>query len=276
MNCSILLTGIPRSGTTLCCRLLNSHPDTIALHEPIKAEEFDESNEPESVISKWIEDARDQLILNRRIVSKQLDGSIPDNPVGTGDGVRLRTERVSLGELRVSKPLSNDLKLIVKHNALFTSLLPKLKEKLTVFAIVRNPLSLLASWMSVDLPVNQGRIPMGERFDPGLKMRLDTQGDVLERQLLILAWFYESFARNLERHQIFSYEDLIESDGYILSRMVGNAFQPVPLEAQHSNASLDSEQLLLLAKRLKEHPEVYSGFYSANDIDRQFSLMCDS
>jgi broad-specificity NMP kinase len=30
-----LITGIPRSGTTLCCKLLNQRADVVALHEPI-------------------------------------------------------------------------------------------------------------------------------------------------------------------------------------------------------------------------------------------------
>ncbi|GBL04167.1 hypothetical protein KUL10_14730 [Glaciecola sp. KUL10] len=30
-----LITGIPRSGTTLCCNIINQQANTIALHEPI-------------------------------------------------------------------------------------------------------------------------------------------------------------------------------------------------------------------------------------------------
>jgi hypothetical protein len=32
---NVVLTGLPRSGTTLVCRLLNKLPDTVALHEPL-------------------------------------------------------------------------------------------------------------------------------------------------------------------------------------------------------------------------------------------------
>jgi hypothetical protein len=37
---NILITGTPRSGTTLPCHLLNELPDTVALHEPMKVKEF--------------------------------------------------------------------------------------------------------------------------------------------------------------------------------------------------------------------------------------------
>lgn len=33
-----LLTGLPRSGTTLTCSLLNDYPATVALAEPIQLE----------------------------------------------------------------------------------------------------------------------------------------------------------------------------------------------------------------------------------------------
>lgn len=37
---NVVLTGLPRSGTTLACRLLNLLPDTVALHEPIAPGRF--------------------------------------------------------------------------------------------------------------------------------------------------------------------------------------------------------------------------------------------
>ena len=37
---NVLITGTPRSGTTLLCSLLNKLPDTVALHEPMNVWEF--------------------------------------------------------------------------------------------------------------------------------------------------------------------------------------------------------------------------------------------
>ena len=37
---NILLTGVPRSGTTLTSRLLSEAPDTVALNEPLAQEYF--------------------------------------------------------------------------------------------------------------------------------------------------------------------------------------------------------------------------------------------
>lgn len=43
---NIILTGLPRSGTTLSVHLLNKLPNTVGLHEPIKFKEIlDTDNE---------------------------------------------------------------------------------------------------------------------------------------------------------------------------------------------------------------------------------------
>src|SRR5689334_16285425 len=36
----VLVTGLPRSGTTLTCHLLQKLPDTVALHEPMDFHKF--------------------------------------------------------------------------------------------------------------------------------------------------------------------------------------------------------------------------------------------
>ena len=37
---NVLITGTPRSGTTLLCSLLNKLPDMVALHEPMNVWDF--------------------------------------------------------------------------------------------------------------------------------------------------------------------------------------------------------------------------------------------
>ena len=41
-----LLTGIPRAGTSLCCRLAGQLPNTVALVEPIESKTFADTEDP--------------------------------------------------------------------------------------------------------------------------------------------------------------------------------------------------------------------------------------
>ena len=43
-----LLSGVPRSGTSLCCRLAGDLPDVVALSEPIRYREYGDMDRPEN------------------------------------------------------------------------------------------------------------------------------------------------------------------------------------------------------------------------------------
>ncbi|MDG2070532.1 MAG: sulfotransferase domain-containing protein, partial [Pseudomonadales bacterium] len=211
---TILLTGIPRSGTTLCCHLLNQQPNTVALHEPISSESFNNSDRQLAikVINEFVNSSRTEVLSSGLVQSKQLAGSIPSNPVKSDDG-HLRKEQVSPGQMSVNETLSEDFLLVVKHNALFTALVNDLVKDFTCYAVVRNPLATLLSWQTVDLPIHQGYVPMGELFDPILQKDLNERETIIDRQLYILRWFYRSFSENLDRKKIIRYEDIVDTNG---------------------------------------------------------------
>src|SRR5690606_38692646 len=134
--------------------------------------------------------------------SQQVDGQVPDNPFVSEAGADgRRRHQVTRGLIRPGKPLSDAFTLVVKHNAAFTALLPALAERFDTWAIVRNPLAVLASWYSVELPVTQGRLPAGERLDPALAATLDAEPDVVSRQLRILDWLFSRYAAALPRER---------------------------------------------------------------------------
>jgi hypothetical protein len=47
---NVVLTGLPRSGPKLACRLLNTLPDTVVLHEPIVPSRFVGAEEEQAVV----------------------------------------------------------------------------------------------------------------------------------------------------------------------------------------------------------------------------------
>lgn len=267
-----LLTGIPRSGTTLCCHLLNEAADTVALHEPIAPDLFSDEIPPVEIIESEINRFRQSLLADGRAVSKQLNGEIPANPVQV-DATRDRKESVTLGEIRAGKSLSQEFSLVIKHNALFAALLPSLKNLYPVSCIVRNPLPVLASWQSVDLPVARGTVPMAERFDDDLRSKLAVLTGVMEKQLAILGWFFDRF-RN--QSAIIRYEEVITTGGENLSMVAcRNVKASSSLGFQNRNAGLASDQLKNLADTLLAHPEIYEGFYTPGQVEQQLSEMLD-
>jgi len=207
---NLILTGIPRTGTSLCCKLLDQADDTVALCEPMPVHELPHSP-PDAVeaIRAYFDTTRIRLLQTGTAFSMQMDGQIPDNTMAAQpDAVGLRGSTAQVGLIRISKPLSPRFTLIIKHPAAFTALLTVLAPVFECCALVRNPLSVLLSWHSLNIPISMGRAPAGERFDPALTARLNAQPDVISRQVCLLDWFFERFDRCLPRERIVSYEQM--------------------------------------------------------------------
>ena len=267
-----LLCGVPRSGSSLCCRLAGGVPDAVALSEPIDPGAFGvvrDAGEACRQIVEFATTTRAGLLAGRRAPSLQVDGRLDDSPVSNVRAAQgLRRPRGGPGKVRVDKRLSNDFTLLIKHNALFAALLEPLAHAVPVLGLVRNPVSVLASWQTVDLPVQRGRIPMGERFDPILSAALEEQPDTLRRQVLVLDWFFGRFRAHLPGERVMRYEDVVRSGGLSLFRQMGLAGAPERLESRNANALYDAATVEELLAALRAADGAWSAWYSTRDCEQ--------
>ena len=267
-----LLCGVPRSGSSLCCRLAGGAPDTVALSEPIEPATFAGATSLTDACARvraFAATTRDKLLATGRAASVQVDGRLDDDRVAETPSVGgLRSLRGGPGEIHVDKPLSTDFLLLIKHNALFAALLDRLAEGFPTLGLVRNPVAVLASWQTVDLPVRQGRIPMGERFDPELATALDAEADALRRQVRVLDWFFARFRDCLTPDRVLRYEDVIASGGVALFRRLGAGAGPEPLENRNANAVYAPAGVDAILAAVRETQGAWSGWYTRSDCER--------
>lgn len=258
----IALTGVPRGGTTLACRLLAQAEGCVSLFEPIAIETLPVARDAavRAIVDHYAQ-VRRGIAEYGLAPSKQREGRVPDNLFAEPDASGTRALHAARGQVPVSRALA-DAHLIVKHNAAFTALLPELAAALPVFAIVRDPLAVLASWRSVELPVRDGRVPAGERFDARLAARLGATADVLERQLHILDWCFARFAEHLPDTHVLTYEGLVASHGRRLYDAVGMRAEPDPSLRQRDPARLCAPgELDALARALRRYPGAWRRWY---------------
>jgi hypothetical protein len=270
---NVLITGTPRSGTTLLCSLMNKLPDTVALHEPMNVWKFPKSPDASTiadVIESFCAETRRSLHEHGYAMSKHVGGHIPDNVAAdqvNRSGTRLRhTEH---GPVHVEKPLSQDFVLAIKHPVAFTALLETLSQRFECFAIIRNPLATLASWNSLAwLNVGKGHAPIGEKLDAQLQRDLAAEPDAIERQLHILEWFYQRFAKFLPEEAIVKYEDLIASRGRELAKFFPAATEfDENLSSKNVNKFYDRALMVDLGGRLLRRTGVIWDFYSKRDVE---------
>jgi hypothetical protein len=267
----IVLTGIPRGGTTLACHLLGQAADTLALFEPMPVHLLPVAHDAalEEVV-RFFSHVRKQALSQGRVPSKHRDGHVPDNPYGErGDAVGVRPWLADLGEIDVGKPLSPAFRLVIKHNSAFVALLPKLATRYPVIGVVRNPLAVLASWRSVDLSVSHGCLPAGERLDPLLAAQLAAQPDLLRRQVLLLDWFFERLLRWVAPARLIRYEDTVASGGSGLLLAAGRPAvtgAATTLRSRNLNPQYAADEVASLLAALREHASACWRCYSVAEV----------
>src|SRR5215216_8177554 len=205
---NIVLTGPGRSGTTLTCFLLNKLPNTVALSEPISpgkyAERMPDREAVVDGIEEYYRDMREMALGPGLVISKHVGGVVPDNTKGMVDGRRQRIAKK--GKIPVGKELEPDFYLAIKQPGLFTDLLPYLAKRFPCFAIVRNPLAIMASTSTLQQHKRRKNPAAKRRYDPELGNRLkDTKKEGTDRIGKRLLRLHYAF----ERYQ----EGLLESEG---------------------------------------------------------------
>jgi hypothetical protein len=257
-----LLTGLPRSGTTLICALLNEFADTVALAEPIALRPHGDRDRAVSEIEAFIVAARHQALTTHRVISKHVEGVIPDNWVESPSASpHLRKVLETRGPIPLNKPLSPNFYLIIKHPAEFSALADLLVGRYPLVALVRHPLAVLASWQTVDMPVNRGHMPMAEAFNSGLAAELAAIPDRLKRQIALMGWLLETYSR-LPADQVFRYEDLIAAPRRFLARFTPKAREPERLLTAFDPASrYPGVDLTKLAGELLSIKQIAEKFY---------------
>ena len=304
-----MLTGIPRSGTTLVCHLLHKLPNTVALSEPIGPDMFADLPDNEAVcdaIERFYAKMRRSAYGRGVAISRNNDGEVPDNHFSQTRDERGRRQMLApVGKIKIDKQLTRDFDLIVKNPIMFTALLPTLAKRLPCYAIVRNPLARMASGTSTRKMGNENRPKAQERrrppaaanrrgapvttggarrgavvpalrFDEEISARLTGISDVHERRLTLLSWFFERYEQELPGDHILRYEDIIASGGKALSAIVPAAEGlNEPLQSRNLNELYDREEMLRLGERLLKSEGAYWRFYSRESVEEILGQISD-
>jgi hypothetical protein len=257
---NIVITGPGRSGTTLTCHLLNKLPETVALSEPIAPGRFaDRLPDHEAVcdgIEEYYRSMRRMALREGVVISKHVGGVVPDNTKGEVGGARRRIAQK--GRIAVGKDLRPGFYLAIKQPRMFTALLPTLAKRFPCFAIVRNPLAIRASSLSIESNKARRKNPRAiARYVEGFRRYMHEgkaeSGDKLDRWLLKTHYIFERYRRELPRDHIIRYEDIVGSGGTALEVIVPAARElDEPLRSRNLNPLYDRDDILPYAERLLE------------------------
>ena len=213
-------------------------------------------------LDQFLAGARVMALNEGVFLTRTRNGLVVDNflnePNGSSD---LRKPEGVLAYVPVGKELSADFHLFIKHPALFTLFSGQLASHYSIFASVRNPLAVLASWQTVEMPIYHGRQGMVERFDQKLAKTFAAIPDRIERQIEMLSWMFSMYER-LGQDRVLRYEDTIADPVGQLSRLHD---QIVPtthrINIEPPYERYPNVDLRFLAKRLRRLTSRWVQFY---------------
>lgn len=274
---NIAITGPGRSGTTLTCHLLNKLPDTVALSEPIAPGRYaDRLPDHEAVcdgIEEYFRAMRKMALREGVVISKHVGGVVPDNTKGKDvDGVRRGIAQK--GRIEVGKDLRPGFYLAIKQPNMFTALLPTLTKRFPCFAIIRNPLAIRASSLSIDSQKPRKNPRAIGRYDDGFKSYSEKgkQGDKIDRWLRRSHYFFDRYRRELPPDHIIRYEDIVSSGGKALQVIVPAARElDEPLRSKNLNPLYDRDKIIPYGERLLESEGAYWDFYSRESVEEMLN-----
>ena len=139
---SIIITGVPRSGTTLVCSLLNRLPDVVALNETMDVAALaamDGDAARVTAVAQYLADVRQAIVQRAEKPERRLHGDGDNMFLPAAAGER-RWAGAEVALVPVGKPLRPGLTLALKHPNAFAALLPELRQRFDCWALVRNPL----------------------------------------------------------------------------------------------------------------------------------------
>lgn len=264
---NILLTGLPRSGTTLACKLLSDQEQTIGLNEPVALGQCNSIDEVIKATDDFVLHTRASLIEKGEAINKVGNKGIVTNHFADKSTDGQRKKLVSRQVIKFDKGLKSDFRLIIKHNAGYTVALPKLIESYPMYAMIRHPLDVLLSWNSVPIPVSKGRLrknfmsllPENELFE---------HPDVHVRQVALLDWYLDQYKKWIPE-RIIRYEDMIQSQGEVLSRMTYVGWSAKEELKPRNRKNYDDHLVEKLKSTLDQFGRMWKEFYSFKNSENE-------
>ncbi|HEY6581784.1 MAG TPA: hypothetical protein VIZ60_11725 [Rubrobacter sp.] len=171
---------------------------------------------------------------------------------------------VEKGRIPVGKDLSENFLPAIKDVTIFTPLLPTLSGRMPGYAIVRNPLSVVASTLSLPDPGWRAI----EIYAPGLATRLKVAPDPISRELARHDFFFGLYAEHLPPENVIRYEDMVSSGGKALSIITSSAnLLNEPLKSRNLNPLYDRDAMLRIGERLLGREGAYWRFYTRESVE---------
>jgi hypothetical protein len=247
----LIITGIPRSGTSLLANLLHRLDNCVVVNEPPEAPEALMRESPPWGLATLFRDIRRDVLEGKPIRNKLEDGK-PTQDTAISSGFEFYHPRIT----------ATDFVLGIKTTIAFLSRLPDIRRAMPnarFVACVRDPLDTIASWKGTFSHLRDANVRapnVGNPDDPWIsgdhrKQLLDIAEipDAPSRRAAWWAYLTGLVLENREHLILVRYEDLVAQPRKVLDQILsgwpaGNETEPIaPSQIRRRQENLDAADI---------------------------------
>ncbi|MDQ0339007.1 hypothetical protein J2S00_001793 [Caldalkalibacillus uzonensis] len=271
---NVIVTGIPRGGTTLTAALIDSLTNSICLNEPKWQEKWlRETIKHDQLVERLINDfamIRKKIINGEPVLDhRKKDGSPPTNYYSNAHqnkSKKRKKDKSIKQQPTVFNIDSKDFLLGIKHCTLYTGLLPQLikSNEFSMIAITRHPVQTLLSWHSVGRYRRNKPQAVAAHW-PELNKIIATKDDQLIKNAKIYDLFCQMYLNNRHHIRIIKYEDIIKGPS-IFEKLFQRKFEEkVKINTKKRSPHYDYSLVDNIKESLYQHAPHTLELYSLDD-----------
>lgn len=251
---NVVITGLPRSGTSFLCSLLSKYADSLVLNEP--KEVFKPINRQPIPygLACYYSEIRKEVLLNKPLQNKHRQGELISDTVET-----------DYRESYLKSGLQENYHLYTKNTLAYLFAIERIKQSMPnsiIIALFRDPVDTIASWinsfdhlkMSKPLELNTVRLQrrwFSKKDNITLKEINECQDDMVRRAIF---WNFMAtkLIKNAHQVRLINYDDLVTNTNNTLMKLrmetkqktINLSFKPSEIRSKRSLLSEQEIQLI--------------------------------
>ena len=205
MSNDLVITGIPRSGTSYVCALLNGVENTVLVNEPVEALQYLHNSSSHS-LTEYYAHTRECILKEIPIQNKIVDGKFIED-----------TNKVDVRCDYLPKVKDASFVFGSKNTFVYLVCLEKNRNQLPdalILACVRHPYDVIASWKSVKFPHLRNANPVFfvdyANDQEGRKLAgIGSKGQIEMRYALLWDYLAQCIIRRINDLVLLKYEEFV-------------------------------------------------------------------
>lgn len=228
----VIITGIPRSGTSYLCRLLHTLENSVVINEP--AEIF---NPLINQKTPW-----QVAVFHRELRRRILDGIPIENKIHEGQLIE-DTAVIDVRNSYLPEVTRPDFLLSTKNTLAYLARIDQLRRVMPdapIITCVRNPIDTIASWKSSFVHLQQAKVtefPVGHVNDPFLAgwqrqylLEIAECNDAALKRALLWRYLAECILVQREKLILVPYENLVQQPLEYVKNILKRTSTKIPLQ----------------------------------------------